>query len=122
MIQRAPGAPQRSRRPTPRPGPWLALFGAGLLVRSLAAMLGASGVEPDARLETAARHLAAGQGLSLGAATSPVPTATLPPVAPGMLAGALRAVHDHPLALPALAIVLGALGGLAAARLPTGLH
>jgi hypothetical protein len=122
MIQRASDTPRRGRTPPAIPWRWLGLFGIAAAMRAVAALTGLVSLAPDPRLEIAARHLAAGHGLALGLPSAPVPTAALPPVAPALLAMMLRVFHGHPLALPTLAIVLGAVGALAAARLATGLH
>jgi hypothetical protein len=98
------------------------LFSAAAGVRTLVTLLAAPGLHSDPRLEVAARHLASGHGLALGSATAPVPTASVSPVAPALLAMAWRAVHGQAFALPALTILLGAAGALAAVRLATGLN
>src|SRR5436190_5029789 len=98
----------------PAPGPWLALFAAGFLVRLVPVLL-ARGEFAPAWLPLA-QNLARGLGLSVSAPGGALATAQVPPLTPWLASGLLR-LGGHPIALAVGFAVLGALAPLVVASL-----
>jgi 4-amino-4-deoxy-L-arabinose transferase-like glycosyltransferase len=115
MLERAQTHARRLRpedRPRARPGPWLALFAAALLVRVLYVWIAAGPAatpSSDAlEYDTVAWNLARGAGFALDGAGGHYPTAFVPPVVPWLVSLTYRAFGHHYFFALLLQCVLGA--------------
>jgi hypothetical protein len=119
VIKRVSTRRPEERPRTPPSGAWIAILAVGASLRLAAAWLsrGTSPLAPDPRLAEAASFLAHGLGLSLAHGSVSLPTASVPPIPPALLAAVTSAAGPRPELATWLGCAIGALLPLAVGRL-----